>query len=169
MKLALGIALFLLASSMPVAVLPALMPPAGMVRTHTAGSGGQGAATVTGLHPLFLDVPFGGYPHDTYGAGQCTWWAAYNRQVPPYLGDGGQWFGSAAAAGIPTSQEPSVGAIVSYRSSPGYDTVHGHVAIVIGVGPASFRVSEMNYAGLGVVDERDSPWPDWHVAGFIPK
>jgi hypothetical protein len=122
---------------------------------------------VSGLQPLFPNVPSGGFPHSTYTAGNCTWWVAYNRLVPPYLGDGWQWLGNAAAQGMSTSGQPAVGSIVVYKASPGYDTVHGHVAIVIALGNGFFRVSEMNYAGLGVIDERNSPWPDWHVAGFI--
>jgi hypothetical protein len=133
-----------------------------------AGPGGSGRVIgLTGLQPLFLDVPPGGWPHDTYAPGNCTWWAAYNRHVPPVLGNGTDWLANAAAAGMTTSSSPAVRAIVVYRASIGYDVNHGHVAVVISVGTASFRVSEMNYKGLWVVDQRDSPWPDWHVEGFI--
>jgi hypothetical protein len=157
--------------------LPALVPPGGM-RVATASQplsaparvvGGGPIVRLGGLQPLFADVPSAGYPHDTYTAGNCTWWVAFNRRVPPYLGDGWQWLGNAVAQGMATSPEPAVGAIVVYRASPGYDVVHGHVAVVIAVGTTSFRVSEMNFLGLGVVDERDSTWPDWHVEGFIPR
>jgi CHAP domain-containing protein len=160
--------------------LPALVPPADMAEPRLEASV-QAAPLVRlpvgattgrmlrrdGLQPLVTDVPPGGYPHSTYAWGNCTWWVAYNRSVPPYLGDAWKWLATAAAAGMPTSAQPSVGAIVVYRPSPSYDVLHGHVAVVIAVGPTSFRVSEMNFAGLGVVDERDSPWPDWHVEGFI--
>ncbi len=157
--------------------LPALVPPAGMSIAAASpalsapGSvvGGGPIVRVNGLEPLLPDVPPGGHPHDTYTSGNCTWWVAYNRLVPPHLGDGWQWLGNAAAQGMRTSSQPEVGAIVVYRASPGYDVVHGHVAVVIAVGAASFRVSEMNYLGLGVVDDRDSLWPDWHVEGFIPR
>lgn len=157
--------------------LPALVPPGGM-RVAAAAQplsaparvvGGGPLVRLDGLQPLFPDVPPGGYPHDTYAPGNCTWWVAYNRLVPPYLGDGWQWLGNAAAQGMRTSSQPEVGAIVVYRASPGYDVVHGHVAVVVAVGATSFRVSEMNYLGLGMEDERDSPWPDWHVDGFIPR
>ena len=174
--------LVLVASCCVTAVgLPALVPPAGMARLEAsvqeapalvrlpAGVSARRVLRLDGLQPLFVDVPPGGYPHSTYAWGNCTWWAAYNRMVPPYLGDGWQWLANAAAAGMVTSSQPSVGAIAVYRASPGYDAVHGHLAVVIAIGPTFFRVSEMNYAGLGVVDERDSPWPDWHLAGFIPQ
>jgi hypothetical protein len=156
--------------------LPALVPPSGMSiaaasqpLSAPAGMVGGPIARLSGLQTLFPDVPSGGYPHDTYSPGNCTWWVAYNRLVPPHLGDGWQWLGNAAAQGMPVFSAPAIGAIVVYRASPGYDVVHGHVAVVITVSAISFRVSEMNYVGMGVVDERDSPWPDWHVEGFIPR
>jgi surface antigen len=166
-------------ASISIVWLPALMPPQAMVMpaagfgpVPAAGPAGPAATghvvRIDPLQPVFPNVPPGGFAHDTYAWHQCTWWAAYNHLVPPYLGDGGRWLANAAASGLPTSSQPSVGAVVVYRPSPGYDTVHGHVALVIAVAATSFRVSEMNFVGLGVVDERDSPWPDWHVAGFLP-
>ena len=173
----LGVLAVLGASGTVEVGLPSLVPP---VETRAADAsqppsgpanvvGGGPIVRLNGLQPLFPDVPPGGYPHDSYAAGNCTWWVAYNRRVPPFLGDGWQWLGNAAAQGMRTTAQPEVGAIVVYRASPGYDVVHGHVAVVIAVGATSFRVSEMNYLGLGVVDERDSPWPDWHVEGFVPR
>jgi surface antigen len=175
-KLLLGLLCIVGSCSLAVVALPALEPPQGMVLPARASgqplskvpTGTTGRVVgLSSLRPLFPNVPPGGYPHDTYAWGNCTWWAAYNRVVPPYLGDGAHWLANAAAAGMRTSSEPTVGAIVVYGASPGYDVVHGHVAIVLAVGPTSFRVSEMNFEGLGVVDERDSPWPDWHVEGFV--
>ena len=171
-------AVALLGSTFMVEVaLPVLAPPGGMILPVAAAGSALslphvpvgGVRRLDTIQPLFADVPTGGYPHSTYIWGNCTWWVAYNRFVPPYLGDAWRWLAGAATAGMPTSSQPSVGAIVVYRASPGYDVVHGHVAVVIAVGPSSLRVSEMNYLGLGVVDERDSPWPDWHVEGFIPR
>jgi surface antigen len=171
-------AVALLGSTFMVGVaLPTLAPPGGMVLPVAAAGSALSlqhvpAAQVDRLdttQPLFADLPAGGYPHSSYIWGNCTWWVAYNRQVPPYLGDAWQWLAKAAAAGMPTSSEPSVGAIVVYRASPGYDVVHGHVALVIAVGQSWFRVSEMNFLGLAVVDERDSHWPDLYVEGFIPR
>jgi|SRR5215472_9457461 len=169
-RLLLFIVCVLSGSGTVVVGLPALLPPAVMNAPATAGHVGSGMVVVgDGLRPLFPDVPSGGYPHDTYTTGNCTWWVAFNRPVPPYLGDAWRWLTNAAAAGMRTSAEPSIAAIVIYRASPGYDVAHGHVAIVMSVGSDSFRVSEMNFVGLGLVDERDSPWPDWHVEGFIPR
>jgi hypothetical protein len=171
-------AVALLGSTFMVEVaLPTLAPPVGLALPVAAvGSAMSLQGVPSGvvrrldpIQPLFADVPAGGYPHSSYVWGNCTWWVAYNRQVPPYLGDAWQWLAKAAAAGMPTSSEPSVGAIVVYRASPGYDVVHGHVALVIAMGQSRLRVSEMNFLGLAVVDERDSPLPDWHVEGFIPR
>ena len=171
MKTAIAIVTLLVGSGTTVVALPALMPASGTVvaRASDPHEGSQNLEPIAGLQPLFPDVPPGGYPHDTYAWGNCTWWVAFNRPVPPYLGDGWQWLANGAAAGMPTSSQPSVGAIVVYRPSQGYDPARGHVAVVVEVGPTSFRVSEMNYVGLGRVSERDSPWPDWHVEGFLPR
>jgi hypothetical protein len=128
----------------------------------------SGLVRVAGVRPLFADVPLGGYP-DHFPFGQCTWWAAFNVRVS-WWGDAGGWFANARAAGRATSPVPVVQSIVVYGPSPSYSP-WGHVGLVVGVGPAGFEVSEMNYAdggrGTGTVDQRDSPWPDGLVEGFI--
>jgi hypothetical protein len=132
-----------------------------------------GQPIVTDTRPLFPDVPPGGYPHSVYAWGQCTWWAAYNRRVPSWAppaadGDAGQWLSNAQRDGLPTSAAPSVGAIVVYRAGATYSSF-GHVGIVVALGPGGYRVSEMNFVGLNVVDQREAPWPDGNVEGFIPR
>jgi hypothetical protein len=103
---------------------------------------------------------------DSFPSGECTWWAAYNRLVT-WNGNGGEWLANAAAQGKSISPVPVVGSIVVYYKNVGYSEF-GHVALVTAVGPTSFHVSEMNFVGLGVVSERDSPWPDpVHVEGFV--
>jgi surface antigen len=128
----------------------------------------SGRVTAAHVRPLFTDVPAGGYP-DQFPFGQCTWWAAFNVHVT-WWGDAGAWLAAARAAGRATSPVPLVHSIVVYSPSPGYSQ-WGHVGVVVSVGPASFRVSEMNYAdggrGTGMVDERESPWPDSRVEGFV--
>jgi hypothetical protein len=120
------------------------------------------------VRPLFGDVPVAGYP-DHFPFGQCTWWAAFNVRVS-WWGDAGGWVANARAAGRATSPVPVVHSIVVYGPSPSYSH-WGHVGLVLAVGPASFEVSEMNYAdggrGTGTVDQRASPWPDGLVEGFI--
>jgi surface antigen len=82
-------------------------------------------------------------------------------------GDAWEWLANAAAEGKLTSSAPLPGEIVVYRRGGPYDPRYGHVALVIAVSPTSYTVSEANYYGLGVIDERSIPWPDPHVAGFI--
>jgi surface antigen len=89
-------------------------------------------------------------PYDGNGAAvdNCTAWAAFRRHElglsvasPP--GNGYQMAGN--VGGTP-STAPSLGALVSY----GGPKDNGHVMVVEQVmGPKEFRVSEMNYGGLG--------------------
>ena len=101
--------------------------------------------------------------------GECTWYAAQHHAVI-WSGDAKDWIANAAAKGIRSTSIPSVGAIAVY--APGgaghYDHAHGHVAIVTAVGPTSYTVTEMNYAGFGLVDSRTLPLPDPDVLGLIP-
>ena len=115
--------------------------------------------------PLFASIPAGGFP-DRFPYGQCTWWAARNRQVT-WSGNAGDWLVNARALGVETSALPSPGAIVVYHPGAGYSEL-GHVAIVIAFSSSSYSVSEMNFLGWGEVNTRTVPWPDPHVSGFIP-
>jgi hypothetical protein len=119
------------------------------------------------VEPLFSWAPAGGFP-DRFPFGQCTWWAAYNRRVT-WGGNAGDWLVNASALGVPTSNEPSLGAIVVYWPGGRYSPL-GHVAIVVGVTPSMYTVSEMNAAaGWGRVNTRVIRWPDADVQGFIPR
>jgi CHAP domain len=128
----------------------------------------SGVVRAAEVRPLFPDVPAGGYP-DHFPFGQCTWWAAFNVHVT-WWGDAGRWVANARATGRATSPVPVVHSIVVYEPSPSY-SLWGHVGLVVAIGPGSFQVSEMNYAdggrGTGTVDQRESPWPDPLVEGFI--
>ena len=148
-------------------VLALAQAPAADLGDQAASLGYGRVLEVTGQAPVMNGVPPGGWPHATYPYGQCTWWVAYNRPVPPYLGDAWQWLGNAARSGYQISGEPTVGSIVVYARNHGYSTF-GHVGIVLEVRPDGFVVSEMNYVGWAIVDQRLSPWPDpQHVEGFI--
>ena len=116
--------------------------------------------------PLLASVPLGGYP-DRFPYGQCTWWAAYNRKVT-WNGNAADWLANASAQGFHTQPIPSVGAIAVYRRGAPYSALYGHVAVVIGVGPGTYTVSEMNVVGWGQVSTRKVGWPDPHIEGFIP-
>ena len=81
-----------------------------------------------------------------------------------WSGNAWQWW-----ANSPMSRHSSVpapGDIAVYGPNyPGSDG-YGHVAVVIGVQSANqFEVSEMNYLGTGIVDERTSDAA--YVLGFI--
>lgn len=101
---------------------------------------------------------------DSYPWGQCTYWAALHASVPPYLGNASDWWANAAAHGLPESQTPAIGSVVVYGAGGGYSS-DGHVAVVIAISGQTFAVTEMNYLGLGIVDERTSSMAD--VLGFI--
>ncbi len=81
--------------------------------------------------------------------GQCTYWVASQRSVP-WRGNAIAWWGNAQAYGAPEGQVPVVGAIAVYA-----DGYAGHVAYVTKVlASGSWVQSEMNVAGVGVVDDR---------------
>ncbi len=125
------------------------------------------AARAAAVAPPFSWVPAGGFP-DGFPFGQCTWWAAYNRRVT-WGGNAGDWLANASALGVPTSAEPSLGAIVVYRPGGRYSPL-GHVALVVAVTASLYTVSEMNAAaGWGRVSTRVIGWPDPDVQGFIPR
>jgi CHAP domain len=149
----------LLAAAVPASTSPGPAPEAAPV---------SGRISPDTARPLFADVPAGGYP-DHFPFGQCTWWAAFNVRVT-WWGDAWTWVAGARAAGRVVGAAPAVHAIVVYAPSASY-SAWGHVALVVGAGPGGFQVSEMNYAdggrGTGVVDERESPWPDPLVEGFV--
>ncbi len=145
-----------------LALLVALTLP---VLVGTTAAALATAPRIAPAAPLFAWVPQGGYP-DPFPFGQCTWWAAYNRRVS-WGGNARDWLANANAQGIATSEVPSVGAIAVYRPGGRYSD-YGHVAIVIGVGPHSYTVSEMYAPAWGRVSTRVVPWPDPDVLGFIP-
>lgn len=92
-------------------------------------------------------------PHGTYRSsyyyGQCTYYVASRINVPSNWGNAGRWIANAQAAGWQTGMVPRVGAIAA--TSEGY---FGHVAIVEAIDGSSVLISEMNFAGIGVVSQR---------------
>ena len=154
-----------------LSLAPALVvavPVAGLPPSSSAVREISGPVLEADVRPLFDDVPAEGYP-DHFPFGQCTWWAAFNVRVT-WWGNARDWMANARAAGRATSATPAVHSIVVYRASPGYGP-WGHVGLVVAIGTGSLRVSEMNYAdggrGTGIVDLRESPWPDSLVEGFV--
>jgi surface antigen len=132
-------------------------PAASSAQTDVAaGRLGQAVEQAT---PPGLPSSFEGFPW-----GQCTFWVALHFPVA-WSGNADQWWANAAAAGAPETQTPAAGDVVVYGAGDGYSDL-GHVAYVVQVDPAgTFVVSEMNYVGVGLVDERTSSMAG--VLGFI--
>lgn len=95
-------------------------------------------------------VPRGSSGGNTYARGYCTWYAKNRRpDLPNNLGNANTWVARASAQGIPTSSAPRAGAIGQQGN---------HVVYVERVnGDGTVTVSEMNYAGFGVVSSRTVP------------
>jgi len=96
---------------------------------------------------------------DTYFFGQCTYWAALRREqigkpVPNDWGNANTWAMNARLAGYTVDHIPAVGAVMQTTAGP-----FGHVAFVESVDAdgGSWTISEMNFKGWDVVDERTLP------------
>ena len=108
--------------------------------------------------PTVEDLP--GAAH-SFPWGQCTYYVAQVRHVP-WGGNARDWLANAGAMGAKEGHSPIPGAIVVTSESR-----YGHVAIVDKVSGDSFTISEMNYRGRGVVDERTISMSSGVVRGFI--
>ena len=85
---------------------------------------------------------------NSYTGGNCTWYVASRIQVPSFMGNAKNWASGLASVGW-RSGPPRRGAIaVSFGGWA------GHVAVVEEVSGGLVRISEMNYAGLGVISTR---------------
>lgn len=114
--------------------------------------------------PALPGVPASGFSTGTFPFGQCTWWAAFNHQGVTWSGNATDWW--ANSPGNLHMSQPAVGSIAVWRAGTAYG-MYGHVAIVIAVQQNSFTVSEMNYRGVGIVDQRVTSFPDPSLWGFI--
>lgn len=110
--------------------------------------------------PVAQGAPF---PTAGFPFGQCTWWVALNHPVA-WSGNAWQWWQNSPASQHRST--PAAGEIVVYGPGHGYSSF-GHVALILAVTQGGYVVSEMNYLGVAVVDERQAPWPDPAVEGFI--
>jgi LysM repeat protein len=112
-----------------------------------------------------LGAPIGPYVNPRFPWGWCTWYVSTRFNVT-WLGDAYQWYGSAQAQGYPVGPTPQVGSImVTWESGL------GHVAYVESVNPdGSWTVSEANFRGFGVTDQRVIKPGQVPLIGFIyPK
>lgn len=94
--------------------------------------------------------------------GYCTWYVSTKRFVP-WLGNAIDWWPNARAMGFQEGMTPRVGAIMVTRESS-----VGHVAYVESVdGNGGFTISEMNFKGFGIVDQRSFASNPSSLVGFI--
>lgn len=95
--------------------------------------------------------------------GYCTYFAAQYRGGVDFLGNGGQWYANAKAAGYNVGSTPRKDAIFVTTESG-----VGHVGIVIQVNSdGSFVTKEMNYNGFGVISSRTLSPSYPALIGFI--
>lgn len=91
---------------------------------------------------------------NTYAWGQCTWYVAGRRPIPPRWGDAERWYYNAVASGWRVGSTPAIGAIAWTAAGP-----FGHVALVenVSANGSLIYISEMNYRGLNVRSTRWVP------------
>ncbi len=104
---------------------------------------------------------YSGSSYNRFPYGWCTWYVASRRNVP-WSGNAKDWYWNAASMGYSVGRTPAPGAIMVSAES-GW----GHVAYVESVSGNSFTVSEMNYNGWGVVDQRTVSAGSVPLIGFI--
>lgn len=81
--------------------------------------------------------------------GYCTYYVSTRRPIY-WSGNAISWLANARAAGFATGSEPQVGAIM-VTTEGGWT---GHVAMVDAISGDQVTISEMNYAGWGVISSR---------------
>jgi len=104
---------------------------------------------------------YSGSSYNSFPYGWCTYYVASRRNVS-WSGNAGEWYWNAQSAGQSVGRVPAPGAIMVTGES-GW----GHVAYVESVSGGSFTVSEMNYAGWGVVSRRTITTGQVPLYGFI--
>jgi LysM repeat protein len=142
-----------------------LVVPAGRGSTLTPTPYGANLPAAVGSRGIFaIKVAGSPGPYDPhFPFGQCTWYAA-TKVVIPWHGDAWTWYGNAQNAGWAVGATPRAGAIQVTWESP----VFGHVAYVESINAdGSWVVSEMNYLGWGVIDQRTVRPNSVKLIGFI--
>lgn len=105
----------------------------------------QRVAAIPAPEPTHYEVSY----ENNYTPGNCTWYVASRVSVPSSMGNATNWDSALGAVGWTISSTPHSGAI-----GISHDSAMGHVVIVEAVTTAGVLVSEMNYQGLYVVDQR---------------
>ncbi len=143
-----------------------LVLPAGRGSTLTPTPYDASLPAAVGSRGVFA-IKVGGSPGPIavthFAFGQCTWYAATKVSIP-WNGNAWTWYGSAYAAGWGVGSTPRAGALmVTWESR-----VYGHVAYVESINAdGSWVVSEMNYVGWGVIDQRTVRPGQVPLIGFI--
>lgn len=116
------------------------------------------AAVTAAVIPSIYIAPAYSYGNN-YDAGQCTWYVAGRRKVPSNWGNADTWYSDAARAGWRVGSTPVLGAIA--QTAAGW---YGHVALVeaISADGKSVEVTEMNYDGPYIIDNRWAPTSSFH-------
>lgn len=124
---------------------------------------GRTTLTRTGLPDIRIIASPTRSAGNPFPYGQCTWYAYYRVPVP-WRGNAGEWYGNAKRAGWAVGGQAKVGAImVTWENS-----YYGHVAIVDAVyTDGTWLVSEMNYIGSGISDQRVVRPGQVPLIGFI--
>jgi surface antigen/LysM repeat protein len=116
-----------------------------------------------GTFTIKVGGTLGPYAVTRFPWGQCTYLVATKVPVT-WLGNAWQWYGAAQAAGWQVGSTPRAGAIMVTWESKYF----GHVAYVEGINAdGSWFVTEMNYLGLGVIDQRTIRPGQVPLIGFI--
>ncbi len=147
----------------------------GAAQVVAAGGGSCNAAVGCQAIPQELAyVPIGFYPDGfTHPSGECTSWAAalwpgHRGRGVTWSGDAWEWYANAASQGYSVSALPSVGAIVVFARSGTDAGGWGHVGLVLAVAATTVQITEMNYSGRFVVDQREVALASSGITGFIP-
>ena len=124
--------------SPPVVAAPVVAPPATPAAVPAPAV--KPAATAAPV-PVQRVAVQSSYPN-LYTYGQCTYYIATRRPVPPLWGNANAWYSRAQASGWAVGAEPRVGAI-AWTGVGAY----GHLALVEKIDGPQIYISEMNYNG----------------------
>lgn len=97
-----------------------------------------------------------------YPYGYCTSYASYRSGLPGGLGNARNWYANARARGYSVGKTPRAGAVMVTTES-----YWGHVAYVESVSGNSVYVTEMNYAGFGVISSRTVNAGSGFIIGYV--
>lgn len=83
-----------------------------------------------------------------------------------WRGNAKDWLANAAAVGVPTGDDPSVGSIIVFHGR-GYNRYYGHVGIVVDIDGDDIIVKDMNFRRINEVTIRRVSSDDAAIKGYI--